>query len=271
MTSAYFKILRSPRFTFARRISIPVTVLGLALATNARGQESVADAARNARQRQASSANHHKIITNADIGALYPAPSASAFHLQPISSNADETPNPSTPNPGTVAACDNPQAQRLRTELQAAQQELSQLRRELLSNPPVISDHDLDPQYFRPGNSGLNVGTPPLLDDQPPAPPRVSEVQLQERIDFLNKALRLACEPPEAARIQAAIYQAEDELNLLHRQFALDQDDYYSRPVTERLGGNPQLDAERQQIQELQSEIERLKAELAALLPQAQS
>jgi hypothetical protein len=79
--------------------------------------------------------------------------------------------------------------------------------------------------------------------------------------------LRLACEPPEAARIQIAIYQAEDELSLLQRQFALDQDDYYSRPVTERLGGNPQLDAEQQRIQELQSEIDGLKSELAALLP----
>jgi hypothetical protein len=152
-------------------------------------------------------------------------------------------------------------------ELQAAQQELAQIRSELQYNPPVVSDHDLDAQYFQPGNSGLNVGSPPLLDSQPPAPARVAEAEVEERIDYLNKVLRLACEPPEAARIQIAIYQAEDELSLLQRQFALDQDDYYSRPVTERLGGNPQLDAEQQRIQELQSEIDGLKSELAALLP----
>jgi len=78
-----------------------------------------------------------------------------------------------------------------------------------------------------------------LLDSEPPAPARIAETEVEERIDYLKKALRVACEPPEAARIQIAIYEAEDELNLLERQFALDQDDYYSVPVTERLGATP--------------------------------
>jgi uncharacterized protein involved in exopolysaccharide biosynthesis len=81
----------------------------------------------------------------------------------------------------------------------------------------------------------------------------------------LQKALRLACEPPEAARIQSVIDEDQRELNLLQRQFALDQEDYYSRPVTERVGNNPQLDAEQQQIQALQGEIENLNAQLGAL------
>jgi hypothetical protein len=152
--------------------------------------------------------------------------------------------------------------------LQAALQELAQVRSELQYNPPVVSGNDLDLQYFQPGNSGLNVGSPPLLDAQPPAPARVAEVEIKERIDYLTKALRVACEPPEAARIQVAIYEAEDELNLLERQFALDQDDYYSVPVTERLGGNRELDAQQQQIQDLQAAIDGLKAGLASLLPQ---
>jgi hypothetical protein len=151
-------------------------------------------------------------------------------------------------------------------ELQAAQQDLDQIRRDLQYNPPVVSENDLDLQYFQPGSSGLDVGAPPLLDAEPPAPERVAEVEVEEQIVYLRKALRVACEPPEAAGIQIAIYQAEDELNLLQRQFALDQDDYYSVPITERLGGNPQLDAEQQQIQDLQSEIDRLKAALAVVL-----
>jgi hypothetical protein len=163
--------------------------------------------------------------------------------------------------------CDNPQAEGLTMELQAAQQELADIRNELQYNPPVVSGNNLDPQYFQPGNSGLNVGSPPLLDAEPPAPARVAEVEIKQRIDYLTKAVRIACEPPEAARIQIAIYQAEDELNLLQRQFALDQDAYYSVAVTERLGGNPQLDAEEQQIQDLQAEIDSLRAELASLLP----
>ncbi len=216
------------------KICIVVTFLASALALPARSQESVADAARSTREQRSNSTNHPRIITDADLGPMRPLPSASAFHLQPSSTNADEA-----PNSPSASGCDNPEAQRLIIELQAAQQELAQIRSELQYNPPVVSGNDLDLQYFQPGNSGLDVGSP----------------------------LRIACEPPEAARIQIAIYQAEDELNLLQRQFALDQDDYYSVAVTERLGGNPKLDAEQQQIQDLQAEIDGLKAELAALLP----
>jgi len=243
------------------KISLALAFLALILPSLARSQESVADAARTAREHRANSTHHPKIITNADLGPLHLVPSASAFLRSP-STNADESSNPQSAD-----VCDNPQAEGLSMELQAAQQDLDQLRSELQYNPPVVSDNDLDLQYFQPGNSGLNVGSPPLLDAEPPAPERIAEVEVEEQIAYLSKALRVACEPPEAARIQIAIYQAEDELNLLQRQFALEQDDYYSTPVTERLGGNPQLDAEQQQIQDLQSEIDGLKAELAALLP----
>ncbi|MCU1240887.1 MAG: hypothetical protein JWO71_1613 [Candidatus Acidoferrum typicum] len=240
---------------------IAIMLLALILPSLARSQESVADAARSAREQRSKSTKHPKIITNADLGPSHPVPSASAFHLQSPSTNADESPNPQSAD-----VCDNPQAERLSMELQAAQQDLDQIRRDLQYNPPVVSENDLDLQYFQPGNSGLDVGAPPLLDAEPPAPERVAEVEVEEQIVYLRKALRVACEPPEAAGIQIAIYQAEDELNLLQRQFALDEDDYYSVPVTERLGGNPQLDAEQQQIEELQSEIDRLKAALAVQL-----
>jgi len=218
------------------------------------------EAARNARGRALSSGKHPRIITNADLDVQPPVSNTSTFDLQLSSTNADETPNL------PAAGCDNPQAERLNADLQAAQQELDQLRRDLRYNSPVVSDHDLDLQYFKPGNSGFNVGAPPLLDTQPPAPARITEVELEERIDRLQKALRLACEPPEAARIQSAIDDLERELDPLQRQFALDQEDYYSTPVTERIGGNPQLDAEQQQIQALQAEIQNLREQLAPLM-----
>ena len=248
-------------------ICLSTAIAALSFAVRLHAQElatqtvSVVDAARSARERALSSGKQSKIITNADLGVRPPVPSASTFDLQLASTNADEVSNP------LPAGCDNPQAERLRAELQAAQQELDQLRRDLQNNSPVVSGNDLDLQYFKPGNSGFDVGAPARLDTQPPAPARVAEVELTERIESLQKALRLGCEPPEAARIQSAIDDDERELNLFQRQFALDQEDYYSRPVTERLGGNPQLDAEQQQIQELQAEIENLKAQLAALVP----
>jgi hypothetical protein len=219
---------------------------------------SVVEAARYARERALSSGKPSKIITNADLGVQ---PGDSSLNQQPESMNAAEVPNP------PVGACENPQAEKLKGELQAAEQDLDQLRHDLQYNPPVISGRDLDLQYFKPGNSGLNVGAPPLLNTQPPGPGRIAEVELQERVDRLQKAVRLACQPPEAARIQSSIDDLELELNFLQRQFALDQEDYYSRPVTERFGGNPQLDAEQQRIQALQAQIQDLRDKLAALLP----
>ena len=250
--------------TSAIGLSTAIAVLSFAVCLRAQETSvqtpSVVEAARNARLRTTNSGKHPKIITNADLGVQAPVSNPSTFDLQLSSTNADEVPNPLS------TGCDDPQAERLNADLQAAQQELDQLRRDLQINSPIVSDNDLDLQYFKPGNSGFDVGAPPLLDTQPPVPARITEVELEERIDRLQKALRLACEPPEAARIQNAIDDDERELNLLQRQFALDQEDYYSTPVTERLGGNPQLDAEQQQIQALQAEIQNLREQLASLM-----
>jgi len=153
-------------------------------------------------------------------------------------------------------------------ELQAAQQELDRVRGELSYQPTVISGNDLDLQYFKPGNSGLNVGAPPLLNAVPLNPARVTEVELQEKIASTQKALRLACEPPEAAKIQTDLDLAEQELNPLQRRFALDQEAYYSKSnYPEDTAGKARLDAELLQIQNLQSEVDRLRQELAALSP----
>jgi hypothetical protein len=240
-----------------------ISFLTVGFTTRMRAQEpsaqasSVVEAARSARERASSSGKPSKIITNADLGVH---PGDSSLNQQTESMNAAEVLNL------PVGACENPQAERLKGELQGAQQDLDQVRRDLQYNPPVISGRDLDLQYFKPGNSGLNVGGPPLLDAQPPAPGRIAEVELAERIDRLQKAARLACQPPEVARIQSSIDDLEQELNFLQRQFALDQEDYYSRPVTERFGGNPQLDAEQQQIQALQAEMQKLREQLAAVM-----
>jgi hypothetical protein len=153
-------------------------------------------------------------------------------------------------------------------ELQAAQQELDRVRSELSYQPKVISGNDLDLQYFKPGSSGLNVGAPPLRDAQPPNPALVTRVELEEKIEGLKSALRLACDPPEAASIQSRLDQTEQQLKLLQRDFALHQDAYYSR--TDYAGdtaGKARLGAELQQIQSLQSEVDRLRNELAVLNP----
>jgi hypothetical protein len=258
----------SSKFTLsASKICLSMGIVTLGFAPHLRAQEpghqtsSVVEAARNARQSSTNSGKQPKIITNADLNAQPSVSNPSTYDLEPSSTNAAQDPNLSP------VGCDNPQAKRLNAELQAAQQELDQLRHDLQYSPPVVSGRNLDLQNFKPGNSGFNVGAPPLLDAQPPVPARVTEVELQERVESLQKSLRVACEPPEAARIQTTVDQLEQELNILQRQFALDQEDYCSKPVTERLGGNAQLDAEQQQIQDLQTEIRNLREELAALMP----
>jgi polyhydroxyalkanoate synthesis regulator phasin len=78
----------------------------------------------------------------------------------------------------------------------------------------------------------------------------------------------LACSSPEAASVQSKLDQVEQQLSLLQRQFALDQDTYYSKPgYAQDTASKARLDAEQQQIQSLQSEVDRLKNELAALNP----
>jgi hypothetical protein len=266
--SALLKIISSPRLepSFSL-ISIALIVLASVFAVApARSQESpsrpesIVEVARNARERKANSGKRLKVITNADLGVQHPVPPAPAFHLPSYSSNATEAAGP------RAASCDNPEAERLSRELQAAEQELAQLRNELSYQPPVISNHDLDLQYFQPGNSGLYVGSPPLADSQPPAPARVTQVELEQWIGSLQKALRIVCEPPGAAEVQIQIDDLEQQLNLLQRQFALDQDTYYSQPdFAEDRAGKTQLDAELREIQSLQFEIDQLRQQLDAL------
>ena len=248
-------------------ISILLIFFSVAFAVPAKSQEStqqtdsVANAARKARERKANSATHPKLITNADLGLEDPMPSGSTFHLASSSSNSVEA-----PASAAAGSCDNTGAQQLKRELQDAEHELANLRHELTHRSPVVSDRDLDLQSFRSGNSGLNVGSPPLLDSEPQVPSRVAQVELEERIASLQKALRIACAPPEAAKILIKIDNLEQQLNLSQRQFALDQDAYYSKTdFAKYTAEKAQLDAEQRQIQALQDQIEQLKQELDAL------
>jgi hypothetical protein len=179
--------------TVTSLLATPLLLASLALAaTPARPRQSpsqtqsVVEAARNTRERIANSTRHPKIITNDDLEVQYSLPSAAL----PLQSATTETPAP----PAT--GCDSPEAKRLKTELQATQQQLDQLRHELYSQAQVISGNDLDLTHFKPGYSGFFVGAPPLSDSQPPIPARVTEAELDDKVASLTKAVRLACEYP---------------------------------------------------------------------------
>src|SRR5258708_34893715 len=157
-------------------LATPLLLASLALASAAPARprqspsqtQSVAEAARNTRERIANSTRHPKIITNDDLVVQYSLPSA-AFPLQSATTEAPAPP---------ATGCDSPEAKRLKTELQATQQQLDQLRHELYSQAQVISGNDLDLTHFKPGFSGFYVGAPPLLDTQPPIPARITHPEL---------------------------------------------------------------------------------------------
>jgi hypothetical protein len=242
-----------------------LTFLALAIGTPVRSQESphpaesIAEAARNVREHQSNSTKHPKIVTNDDLVAQYPVPSTPASPPQSSSTSVAEVPKPQ------AAECDNPDAERVKAELLATQAEQDQIRHELSYHPAVISDGDVDMKNFKPGKSGLDVGGPPLLESKPLVPARVAEVSLDEKISSLTRALRIACDSPKDAVIQTEIDSAEQELKVLQREFDLDQAAYYSKTnYAADTAGKAKLDAEAQQVQYLQSEIERLKGELAA-------
>jgi hypothetical protein len=242
--------------------------VALALGAPARSQEppppvqSIVDVSRNVREHKSNSTKHPKVITDDDLAVKYSVASPSASPLQ--SSSISEAGVPKPP----AAGCDNPDAEGLKTDLQLAQQEQDLIRSELSNHSSVISNGDVDLKNFKPGSSGLNVGAPPLLETQSPIPARVTEVNLEEKIASLKRALRIACGSPEDAGTQRKLDRAEEELNFLQRQLALDQSTYYSKPnYAEDTAGKARLDAELQQKQDLQSEIERLKGELAASKP----
>jgi cytoskeletal protein RodZ len=226
--------------------------------------ESVADAARKARERRpdSDSSKSAKVLTNDDLSAA-PA-SAPATPVAP--SNAEASQKESTPRGPSEAAkpiCPNASEEQINSELQAAQDELTQLRSELSANGPVISNGDVDLSNFKPGFSGVSFGSPPLLESTPQAPGRVKEVELEEKVAALKKAARIACDSPQEAKIQEQLDSAESQLKLLLQQFNLDQSAYYSKPAyAGDTAGKAKLDAEQQQIQALQEEVDRLRDQL---------
>jgi hypothetical protein len=258
--------------------ALSLAFLVLATVVPARSQEppkpteSIVDAARNARQRKSNSATPPVVFTNDDLAAQSAPPVAAAVPQEPAAAptSAESAPkqsNAAAPQPSIAPVpppattdCHNPNEERLKSELQSAQDELDQLRRELSYNPQAISGPDVDMTNFKSGSSGLAFGSPPLQQSQPQSPARINEVILEQRIASLKEASRVACEPPKDAAVQRQIDSAENELKLLQREFDLNQSAYYSKPnYAQDTTGKAQLDAQQQQIESLKSEISRLK------------
>ena len=131
----------------------------------------------------------------------------------------------------------------------------------------VISDDDIDTKKVKPGAEGLNVGSQPKSDSQPPNPAAVSAAEAADQAaGSVEKNAERKGDDPEIASAKAEVAEAAAQLDLLQRGLALDQDSYYSKPdyVNDK-AGKSKLDAEQQQISDKQQEVDRRKARLAEL------
>jgi hypothetical protein len=133
-------------------------------------------------------------------------------------------------------------------------------------SPKVITDDDLDRRNFQPGQEGLNVGAWPKLETEPPSAQAVAAAEAPD-IAADQDAMKEAKEQEtEIARLKLQIAAAEKDLDLAGRQLALDQDTYFANAdYAHDVAGKAKLDGEKQQINDQQHDIERLKIRLAAV------
>ncbi len=136
----------------------------------------------------------------------------------------------------------------------------------------VIRNEDLDTEYFKAGQEGLNLSAPASLKTEArsagavAAAERAATSANKESRPKGKDAEEAAAENAEIARLKEQIAEAEEQLKWQQRELALDQDTVYSNPnYTDSRTGKAKLDAEQQRINERRQEIQGLKANLAAL------
>jgi hypothetical protein len=126
----------------------------------------------------------------------------------------------------------------------------------------VITDEELDKKNFPAGNEGLNVGTAPKLETEPPSAQAVAAAEAADS----NTEQQAAEQDAQLARLKEQVADAEKDLDFAKRGFALDQDSFQSNPdYAHDAAGKAKLQDEKQQISDKQQEVERLKAKLATL------
>jgi hypothetical protein len=132
----------------------------------------------------------------------------------------------------------------------------------------VVTDEDMEAKNPKSGAEGLNVGAPAKLDSQPPSPAAVAtaEVADQAAASAGTDSAKKTGESPEIARLKGQIAQAAKTLDLLQRELALDQDEYFSKPdYANDKAGKAKLDGQQRQINDKKEDLEGLKTRLAAL------
>jgi hypothetical protein len=129
----------------------------------------------------------------------------------------------------------------------------------------VITDEELDKRNFPAGNEGLNVGSAPKLETEPPSAQAVAAAEAADA-STEQDAKEAAAQDAKLARLKEQVADTEKDLDLAKRGLALDQDSFQSNPdYSHDAAGKAKLQDEKQQIDDKQQELDRLKAKLAEL------
>ncbi len=133
----------------------------------------------------------------------------------------------------------------------------------------VITDEDIESKKVKPGAEGLNVGAPAKLDTQAPSPGAVAAAEAADQApdSAAKEPAKKAGEDPAIAEMKEQVARVAKDLDLLQRELALDQDEYYSKPgYSSDKDGKTKLDGEQRQVNDKKQELEGLKTRLAAML-----
>jgi hypothetical protein len=130
----------------------------------------------------------------------------------------------------------------------------------------VITDDDLAGRNLQPGQEGLNVGASPKLETEPPSAQAVAAAEASDKASEQADQKDAAEQDAKIDKLKLQVKQAESDLDLARRELSLDQDSYFANPsYSQDTAGKAKLDSEKQQINDKEQELERLKASLAAL------
>jgi hypothetical protein len=138
----------------------------------------------------------------------------------------------------------------------------------------IISNEDLDLEYFRPGLEGYNFGAPSVFNTAASSTVAMAADGADQSAASTNKeaqpkgkdSVEADAQDAEITKLKEQIAKAEEQLKRQQRDFALEQDTVYSNPnYTDLQTGKAKLESEQQLINEMQAEIEVLKANLTVL------
>ncbi len=165
------------------------------------------------------------------------------------------------------------QAQQEQSVADAARRSREQ-KKSAAKQSKIISNEDLDLEYYKPSQEGYNFGAP--SDSSTAAPSTVaatadsadqSAASTKEDSQPKSKeSEEAAAQDEEIKKLKEQIDKAEDQLKWQQRDFALNQDTVYSNPnYTDLQTGKAKLESQQQVINEMQADIDVLKARMTAL------